>query len=171
MSVRDNIRDRPRTRRLLQVLTILFIAIIDLHGGFLVYIVWTAKNLSTFAEFVIDNLFVSFLDSVPGDILSMLVSAAPAVLAGVCYTSRGADRDLNAVGVLSAILALCGLIVGIIAAAALKAPSEGPLLIGSESTVKLLAQSAETVARTSLFYLAVFFGIDSPKYLTLIIPF
>jgi len=162
MSVRENLRDDPTVRKILQILVIAITLAMALTGMFILFVIAEAEDLPQFAEIIIDR-WLPFFRTPPGDILSIILGAAPAVVAGVCYTSYRAQRHLNTVGLVCAIIASIGFISSLLGLAALRSHHFIVSNIGGESALHNLVASAEVATRSCLFYLSIFFGIGGGK--------
>lgn len=163
MSIRDTIRDDPTARRLLQVTTIAVTLGMALPGLFTLFVTAKADDLPEFAEFIIDHI-LPFFRTAPGDMVSILLGAAPAVVAGVCYTSQGAYRRLNTVGLICAVIAVIGFASSLLGITVLRSDYFSSTDIGGDKAVHHLTASVEVGVRSSLFYLAMFFGIGGASH-------
>jgi hypothetical protein len=162
MSVRDTIRDDPFLRKTLQTLTVIITFSMALPSFFVFYLIYSIDNLPEFAERIIDHTF-PFFQTIPGDMVSIIVGAAPAVVAGVCYTSKGANKRLNSAGFICVFIAIIGFVASLVGIAFLQSESTALVKIGSNESLSNLSSSVEVSARSSLFYLAIFFGIGGGK--------
>lgn len=158
MSVRDTIRDDPTARKIIQATTITITLAMATPGLFSLLVISMLDNLPQFAERVIDHL-LPFSQTIPGDIVSIIVGATPAVVAGVCYTAQGATNRLNRAGVICATIAIVGFVSSVISLTALRSDYASLSHIGAQKAILNLSSSVEISARSSLFYLAIFFGI------------
>ena len=162
MSVRDTIRDDPFARKVLQVLTISITFAMATPGLFVLHLLVQAGNLPELSEIIIDKI-MPFFQTISGDVISIIVGAAPAVVAGVCYTSKGANYRLNKAGLACAIIAVIGLVSSVVGLTALRSEDVRLEQLGGENAILNLSASVEVAARSSVFYLAIFFGIGGAR--------
>jgi hypothetical protein len=105
--------------------------------------------------------FLPLLGGLGGDYVSTLIGAIPIALAGLCYATVRTKRRLNGWGQTIAILSLLSAAASFFALTALKAYPEKMLVLGTETLITTLQDSSELALRTSVFYIALLFGLGS----------
>lgn len=140
-----------------QAAALFLVLLVTVSSCLTLYIAMSAQSLPLWTTWVIDRI-LPFFRTIIGDVVSMTVATTPVILSVVCYKNKGGARVLNHVGIACTLVALVGVICGFAATAILGPSDPGLHGIGTTETILQLEQSAELSMRSSLVYLAVFFG-------------
>ena len=148
------------TKRVLIVLVLLLIILPGVFTVALVFVLGSYTGLTPNWAVWGANL-AALVTQAPKDFLilvSALISAIPATIAGVCYTNSP-SRRLNLVGRISVLLVIFGAIAGCISLGFLD-PSKGDCCTEIGITkLQTLQNLAEQTTRLSFLYLWLFLGM------------
>jgi len=153
---------RPLTQRgfplaMTQAAAFALVLLVTVTACTILYIAVSAQSLPLWTTWLVDRV-LPFFRTISGDVLSMTVATTPVLLSVVCYREKEGHRVLNRIGIACTVVALIGVACGFVATVILRPEDPGLHGIGTVETILQLEQSAELSMRSSLVYLAVFFG-------------
>jgi len=157
--------DDPFINRLAQVMVVIFIAIMVLPCVFAVYFYFNSSGFSTqpseWARFVVT--YLPRLSVFPADAFQVVANAVPIIVAQVCYRADNKSH-LNRIGKTCLTFVLAGMLVGGVGLFLIDPQNERAVLnvVGGTQILTALKAVCEQGARSSVFYLSMFLGLQ-PK--------
>lgn len=159
MSLRAQIRDDPTTRRILQSVVAVVIILAAVTPSQILYYGVMSSSLPYWMEKLFDTFLTDPL-GLPANITGMIVGVAPVVLAGVCYRSEKGSRKLTRFGMICAVLATYGLVVGLITFNFLDSVDIDSTHLGGKQLILNIQTITTLCLHSCLFYIALLVGIS-----------